>query len=248
MARTEIAFRLNASRVFRCADQCLEKIDIVIVMHTLQNRRDAFQTHARINRRTWQIDALLRRELLELHENKIPNFDETIAVFICGAGRATPDMIAMIVEDFRTRTAGAGITHCPEIVARRNADDAIIRKTGDLLPEIRSVVICVINGDKELIFVEAKLFCDQVPRMADRFFLEVVAKGEITEHFKERVVTSRVADIVQIVVLAAGAHAFLRSGRAAVWALFKTGKDVLELHHARIGEHECWVVARHQRA
>jgi len=56
-----------------------------------------------------------------------------------------------------------------------------------------------------------------------------------------------VADIVEIVVLAAGAHAFLRRGGALIGAFFDAGEDILELHHARIGEHQRRVVARHQR-
>ncbi|MCY1380373.1 hypothetical protein D9M69_681880 [compost metagenome] len=52
-------------------------------MYALQNSCNALQAHSRINRRAWQIDALLRRELLELHENEVPDLDEPIAVFIC---------------------------------------------------------------------------------------------------------------------------------------------------------------------
>jgi hypothetical protein len=62
------------------------------------------------------------------------------------------------------------------------------------------------------------------------------------------VVARSVADIVEIVVLAAGAHAFLRGDGAAVGPLLQPGEDVLELHHAGIGEHQRRVVARHQRA
>ena len=57
-----------------------------------------------------------------------------------------------------------------------------------------------------------------------------------------------VADIVEVVVLAAGAHAFLRRGGAQIGALLDAGEDVLELHHAGIGEHQGRVVARHQAA
>ncbi len=57
-----------------------------------------------------------------------------------------------------------------------------------------------------------------------------------------------VADIVEIVVLAAGADAFLRRWSRAVGALFRAGEDVLELHHARIGEQQRRIVARHKRA
>jgi hypothetical protein len=56
-----------------------------------------------------------------------------------------------------------------------------------------------------------------------------------------------VADVVEVVVLAAGAHAFLRRYRGLVRALLEAGEDVLELHHAGIGEHQRGVVPRHQR-
>jgi hypothetical protein len=57
-----------------------------------------------------------------------------------------------------------------------------------------------------------------------------------------------VADVVQIVVLAAGAHAALRGGGAHVGALVLAGEHVLELHHAGVGEQQRGIVARHQRA
>ena len=58
----------------------------------------------------------------------------------------------------------------------------------------------------------------------------------------------RIADVVQVVVLAPGADAFL-GGRGA-WGrpLLLAGEDVLELHHAGIGEQQRRVVARHERA
>lgn len=49
-------------------------------------------------------------------------------------------------------------------------------------------------------------------------------------------------------MLAASAHTFLRGGRTCIGTRFSTGEDVLELHHAGIGEHQGWIVARHQRA
>ena len=56
-----------------------------------------------------------------------------------------------------------------------------------------------------------------------------------------------VADVVEVVVLAAGAHAFLRRGGTDIWPMLLPGEHVLELHHAGIGEHQCRIVARHQR-
>ena len=57
-----------------------------------------------------------------------------------------------------------------------------------------------------------------------------------------------IADIVQVVMLAAGPHAFLRRGRPRIRPLLLPGKHILELHHAGIGEQQAGVVARHQAA
>ena len=56
-----------------------------------------------------------------------------------------------------------------------------------------------------------------------------------------------VAHLVKVVVLAARAQAALHVGRAYVAALLGTEEHVLELDHARVGEHQGRVVARHQR-
>ena len=55
------------------------------------------------------------------------------------------------------------------------------------------------------------------------------------------------ADVFEIVVLAAGAHAFLRSRGAGVVALFQAEEDVLELVHARVGEQQRRIVLRDER-
>ena len=78
-------------------------------------------------------------------------------------------------------------------------------------------------------------------------FLEVIAEGEVAEHLEEGVMPRSIADVVEVVVLAAGADALLAGGGADVIALLEAGEDVLELDHAGVGEHQRRVVARHQR-
>ena len=103
------------------------------------------------------------------------------------------------------------------------------------------------HRDGEAVARQAEFLGHQVPGKLDGAVLEIVAEREIAEHLEEGVVPRRVADIVEVVVLAAGAHAFLRRGGALIGALFEAGEDVLELHHAGIGEHQGRVVARHER-
>src|SRR3546814_1747083 len=58
--------------------------------------------HPRINAWARQIDARFRIQLLILNEHKIPDFNESVAIFIGGARGASWNMRAMIIEDFRT--------------------------------------------------------------------------------------------------------------------------------------------------
>ena len=154
----------------------------------------------------------------------------------------------MIEKDFGTWTAWTRGAHHPKVVVCRNANDPIIRKTRHFFPDIRGFVICMINGNQKPIFWNIKFFCDQFPRKWDRVRFEVIAKGKVTQHFKKCMVTRGIADVVQIIMFATGAHAFLRSGRTFVIACFNSGEQVLKLDHARVGEHQSGVVPRNQWA
>ena len=228
-------------------DQRGEQIDGVIVVRALQHRGDALEPHAGVDRGPRQVDALAALELLVLHEDEIPDLDEAVAVGLGRAGRAAGNVIAVVVEDFRARAAGAGVAHRPEIVAAGDAQDFAVGQTGDLLPQIEGVVVVDIDGDEELLRRNLVILGDQLPGERDGALLEVVAEREIAQHLEEGVVAGGIADIVEVVVLAAGAHAFLRGDGARIRAFFQAGEDVLELHHAGIGEHQRRVVARHQR-
>ena len=229
-------------------DQRPHQVDVVIVVLALQHGGEPLQPHAGVDGGAGQRDALLRRHLLELHEDQVPDLDEAVAVLVRAAGRAAGNVVAVVVEDFRAGAAGARVAHRPEIVRGRDAQDAAFGQAGDLFPEPRRLVVLGIDGDQQPVCRQAVFARHEVPGELDGEVFEVVAEGEIAQHLEEGVVPGGVADILQVVVLAAGAHAFLRGDGAVVAAPLAAGEHVLELHHARIGEHERRVVARHQRA
>ena len=66
------------------------------------------------------------------------------------------------------------------------------------------------NRRVQAILVDAPDLRQQLPRPADRFLLEVIAERPVAEHLEEGVVIGVLADVVEIVVLAAGADALLR--------------------------------------
>ena len=229
-------------------DQMAEQVGLEDALDALQDRGHALEPHARIDRGPRQGNLLARLRLVELHEDQVPELEEAVAILLRTAGRAAPDMLAAVDEDFRTRAARPGIAHGPEIVAGGDADDALVREAGDLLPQRGRLVVGVVDRDEQLVLRQAEILGNQLPGELDRDVLEIVAEREIAEHLEEGEMARRIADIVEVVVLAAGAHRFLRGGGAAEWARLEAGEDVLELHHAGIGEHQCRIVARHERA
>ncbi|MHC2377648.1 hypothetical protein ACVIHA_002023 [Bradyrhizobium liaoningense] len=238
--------RPGAERGRRRIDQVLEQVGLEHALDALEDAGHPLQAHAGVDRGTRQRLALLLRHLLELHEHEIPEFEEAVAVLLGRARRPAPDVLAAVDEDLRARTTRAGVAHRPEIVRGRDTDDAVVGEAGDLLPKARRLVVGVIDRDEQLVLLQSELGGDQLPGELDRALLEIVAEREIAEHLEEGEMARGVADIVEVVVLAAGAHAFLRGGGALIGPLLHAGEDVLELHHAGIGEHQRRVVARHQ--
>ena len=244
--RAVLRGRTAADRVRDGLDEGTEQIGVVVRVHALENRRDTFQPHTGVDRRARQRIAVTRRDLLVLHEDQVPELEEAVAIFVRRARRPALQSRALIDEDFRTWAARACVAHLPEIVRGADTDDAVVGEAGDLLPQAVRFVVIGVDGDQKLILRQRKFLGDQVPGQLDGAFLEVIAEGEVAEHLEEGVMPRGVADIVEVVVLAAGAHAFLRRRGAHVGPLLDAGEDVLELHHAGIGEHQGRVVARHQ--
>lgn len=103
------------------------------------------------------------------------------------------------------------------------------------------------DGYGQAVFGQAEFFGDQFPGPGNGIVFEIVAEREVAEHFKKRVVADGVADVVKVVVFAAGADGFLRCGCAGIVAFFIAGKDMFELHHAGVGKHQGRVIIRNQR-
>ena len=247
MAGLGLTLGRHAGERDRGRDQRLEQIDLVIVVGALQDGGEAFKPHAGVDGGLRQVNALIC-ELLVLHEDEVPDFDEAVAFGVRAAGRTALHARAVIVENLGGRTARAKLAHRPEIVGARDADDLLLGEAGNLPPQPRRLVVVGIDGDQQALLVERVVLGEQLPGEQDGALLEIIAEGEVAEHLEEGVVARGVADIVEVVMLAAGAHAFLRRGDAREGRLLGAGKHVLELHHAGIGEHQGRIVARHERA
>ena len=161
----------------------------------------------------------------------------------------------MIVENLGARAARAGVAHGPEVVGsvRRafvvaDTDHTFSRNPDFPGPDVIGFIIAGVDRDPEFVLGQVQDRGQESPGEGDRITLEVIAEAEVTQHFKEGVVTSGITDVFQVIMLAAGAYALLAADSAGVGALFLAQKAVLELVHPRVSEQQGWVVARNQRA
>ncbi len=242
----------------RGLDQRHEEVDFVVRVHVLLDRRQPLEAHAGVHARRRQ---RRHRELavggllpVELHEHEIPDLDVAVAVFVGRTRRPAPDRRSVVVEDLRARAARTGVGHLPEVVARvlgalvvADAHDALGGNANFLGPDVVGFVVVDVDRRPQLFRRQSVGGGQQFPRILDRVALEVVAERPVAEHLEERVVACRVTDVLEVVVLAAGAQAALDGGRAHVAALLRAQERVLELHHAGVGEQQRRVVAGNER-
>ena len=89
----------------------------------------------------------------------------------------------------------------------------MVSKTGYLFPESESFIVSVVDSRRQARRIKPPFLGQQALGVVDRLLLEIVPERKIAEHFEKRMMPCGIADIVQIIVLAAGPHALLAGGR-----------------------------------
>ena len=115
-----------ARRIGAGFNQRAHQIRIIIIMLTLQQRRNPLKPHPGINRLLIQRRHRSIFKLFILHEDQVPDLDKAVTVFFGAAGRPPPNVIAVIIKNLSARAAGTRGTHHPKIIIRGNADNPII--------------------------------------------------------------------------------------------------------------------------
>ena len=232
----------------RGLDQRNKQVCLVIAMHTLQHGGETLKPHPGIHGRFWQRGIVAVCIAIELHEDQIPDLYIAVTIGLRGPRRASRYLGAMIVENLATRSARAGVAHGPEIIANADACKTLGRNPHVAQPDICSLVIFIKYGDPEFFGRQTISFGQQCPGVLNSLALEVVAKAEIAQHLEKGVMPGRVADIIEIVMLSAGANTPLGGHRPVVSPFVLPQKDILELHHTGIGKKQRGIVMGHQRA
>ena len=134
VCRRIIAAGRPTGELNRSANDPLKEVYLVIAVNPLQHSRHPLQPHASVNRRLWQIYPIAIGQLLILHENEIPDFDEPVPVFIWRTRRTTRNARTMVIEYLRTRTTWSCIAHRPEIITGCDTNNSLLGQTGNPRP------------------------------------------------------------------------------------------------------------------
>ena len=179
----------------------------------LQDRDEALEAHARVDGLGGERPELAARLAVELHEHQIPHLEHVGVVHVHQArGVAAADAV---VVDLRARPARPGVAHLPEVVLRVAGEDALGRQV--LQPQLARLVVrrepellvALEVGGVEAVGRQPVHLRHELPRPRDGVLLEVVAERPAAEHLEERVVVRVHPDVLEVVVLAAGADALL---------------------------------------
>ena len=229
----------------------VEQVGVVVGLGALDHRDQPLQPHAGIHAGRGQQGTRAVSGLVVLHEYQVPDLQPALAAVVqkdaaiglaTGAGFGAP-----VVVQLAGGAAGTGIAHGPEVGLLAHAQDALDRQADLVAPDAEGVVVVAEHRRHQPLPVDAVDAGQAVPGKVDRVALEVVAEGEVAQHLEEGVVARRGADLLQIVVLAADAHAFLAGGRAQIGALLQSQEGVFELHHAGVHEQQGIVTDGRQR-
>lgn len=102
--------------------------------------------------------------------------------------------------------------------------------------ELRGVAFAGgVDGRVKSVGRKSPPFDHKFPSPGDGVFFEVVAEGPVPQHFKKGVVVGVIADILKVVVFAAGADAFLGIGSA--WRIIGSFLSAKEVRNKLI--HSC---------
>ncbi len=234
-------------------------IGLVIGNDALQNGHQSLKAHASINVLGRQLAEDAVTILIVLYKNQVPQLKIAPAAAVhtanvMGVILKVTGLFSPVEVDFTARAAGTGVAHFPEIVLAAKIEDVVrvyVRYLSPIVSRLlvgfQLTLVILEDRDPEPVFGQAPDFGEQLPRPGDGLLFVIIAKRPIAQHLEESVMIGIVSYILQIVVLTGDPHALLSVSSPRIPPFLQSQEDVFKLIHARIGEQQRGIIARHQR-
>ena len=229
MTRSETSFLWLSAVVSACElrDACsvmFITVDVEQAVHALATWRGA-QAHAGIDVLLGKLGVIALAVRIELAENVVPDLDVPVTVAADGAvGLAAAVFFAAVVYP-RSRAAGAGAVLSQKLssLPKKRKIRSGAMPISSRAPDVERLVVVNIDGRIEPVRVDAYPvgLVRNSQDQACGLVLEVVAEGEVAEHFKVGAVPRCLADVLD--VAGADALAGADAGGGAVCSPVKQG-------------------------
>ena len=230
-----------------------EEVGVVVRQDALEDGGEALQAQPRVDAGERQRHARAVGELVELHEDEVPDLDPPRALLgvVRHALRPLGEVGAAVEVDLAARAAGARLGHPPEVLVVTRFDvtpagHPLGREADLVAPDRPGHLVLGVGRCRQALGRDAELLREELPRPVDRLALEVVAEAPVPHHLEEGVVARRPADFLEVVVLARHPQAALHVDGARVAARLGAGEDLLELDHPGVREQQRLVAGRDQ--
>ena len=219
-----------------------DSVNLKEVVNALHDASESFKTHTGINIAAFKASIVSVSVVFKLGENKVPEFGISVAV-TAGAAirRAAAVFFTAVKVDFRTRAAGA-CTVFPEVIFFSESYNPFGRNTDFFCPNVKSLVIILIDGDPELVHGHFHNLSAKLPCPRGCLMLEVIAEREVAEHFKICSVSCGNSDALNVRcadALLAGGHTPARRSELPSEVFF-------ERRHACVDEEQTLVALRNK--
>ena len=151
--RLQIGVRWHTNDGSGMAHQMAKNINLIVAVHALHDSTDTLKPHTRIHAWGRQFFKGAVFLAIKLHKDVVPNLHIAVAIFFRGAWQTAPNMRAMVIKNFGTRTTRPCVTHRPKIIRLvfaalivANANDAVSRHTNHIMPNIKGFIIGVVDS------------------------------------------------------------------------------------------------------
>lgn len=175
-----IIYACNAADVLHYV---LNGIYLEEVVNALHSAGKTLKAHTCINVLVSHFSVVAVSVAVELGEYQVPYLDNSVAVACLLKALKGAVFLASVEVDLGAGTAGAAAV-LPEVISLAKTDNSLLGNADVVHPDALSLVIALKNGYPQSVSGDCKHACEELPSPCDSFLLEVVAEGEVAEHFK----------------------------------------------------------------
>ena len=204
------------------------------VVYTLHYASESFKTHTGIDILLRKLGLVAVTVVVKLREYVVPDLHESVTVT---AGLTVVGSTAVLKSSVEIDLgAGAARTGAvlPEVISLAKLYNMSLGHADLISPKSVRLVVKLVDGGPKEICGDLETFGKEFPSPRNSLVLEVVSKGEVTEHLEVSAVTRGMTYSVKV----GGSYTFLAGAHTVARGNLLTGEELLHRCHTGVYKKE----------